>query len=207
MNDQPSITVHGPFFSPRGADPGLQPGKMEELYAAASREESKRDAALLAALNEPPRVAKPELTLKHPRVPEGYEQRIADLDADIYERGIAIDRDRLVSLGEARFQRLLAADREARTLQRVIDIRCDLTRWEAVHHALAQTGALGQVPVPARKTFQQLYGLNKEVDEVREVVDFVDLWKLIRAQPRAIRAISAFREIFEPLVGSLARAA
>jgi hypothetical protein len=95
---------------------------------------------------------------------------------------------------------LLAADRAARTLQRVINIRVDLTSWPSVYHALAQTGALGQVPVPPRKTFETLYGVNKEVDEVRAVGGFVDLWKLSRVQPQAIRAISAFRDVFESLV-------
>jgi len=198
----PIITRHptAPYFTPqREADAGLQPGQMEALYAAASREEARRDAALLRALNEPPRVAKPKPALKEPRLPEDFAQRIADLDQKIYERGIAVQSDTLVSLGEEWFQQLLAADRAARTLQRVISTRCDLTSWPSVWHALATTGALGQVPVSARKTHEQMHGLNKEVDEARAVEGFADLWKLSRAQPQAIRAISAFREIFESL--------
>ena len=164
-------------------------------------EAAAREKALLAALNGSPRA--PKLgppPLRRPVLSDDFAERLAALDEKIYERGVAVEREKLLSLGEARFQELLTADRCARTEQRVITTRTDLTSWPSVFHALVNTGALSQVSVPARKTYEQLYGINQELDQIRQVDGFVDVWKLFRAVPRAVRAIRAFRDVFESLV-------
>jgi hypothetical protein len=54
--------------------------------------------------------------------------------------------------------------------------------------------------VSPRKQYEELYGFNKEVDQIRSVDGFVDLWKVIGAQPQAVLRIYEFRDIFDSLV-------
>ena len=174
---------------------------VEEFYAAASREEAARDHAMMRALNRPPTVIKPELVLKEPCLPDQFQQRIADLDQRIYQNGLAISRERLLVLGTKRFAKLLAADHEARRVQHTIGVKTDLTNWSSVYfHCLISTYALKQVPVEPREQYEELYGLNKDVDQIRSVDGFVDLWKVFGAQPQAVLRIYELRDIFDSLV-------
>ena len=88
--------------------------------------------AQIAALGRP-RLPKPELpVLKAPSLPDDFAQRLAALDKEIFERGLAVDRERLLSLGRERFEQLLGLDRKARSWQKV----ADFTRWESVQNGL-----------------------------------------------------------------------
>lgn len=193
---EPRVTPHLPFFPPLGS-PLESEADQKEVVAAASRIAASREAAMLDALNRPPTKIQPELVLKEPALPDDFEGKAADLDQTIYERGIAVNRDKLLSLGRERFQQLLAADHAARALQHEIGIRTDLTSWQWVFVALGRAGALRQVPVPQRTTHDQVSGLNLELDDIRELDGFCDLWKVSNSQPQVVRAIHAFRQSFE----------
>jgi hypothetical protein len=169
------------------------------MSAAASRGEAEREMAYLQALNPgaTPTLRPKMLELKRPVLAEDHVQRVADLDEKIYARGVAVDRDKLLALGRQRFGELLAADRAART-ERVIGTRCDLSSFPSTYLALAQGGA--QVTaVPAPTIHEQYQGIGKELDRARQVSGCVDLWKL-SSEPRAVRYVYAFRDIFELLV-------
>jgi hypothetical protein len=95
-----SITTHHrPYFSPPVKYDSLSVD--EETVATLSREEAARDMAYLAALNRETSV------LNEPELPENFAQSVADLDQRIYERGVAFDGDKILSLGRERFQGLL----------------------------------------------------------------------------------------------------
>ena len=203
MYEEPSVHVHAhdPVY---GTLPLIPPEERAQQYSehrhnveAASREASQREMAMIRALNRPPTQIKPELVLKEPRLPEDFAQQVGALDQQTYRKGVAVSRERLESLGKARFQQLLAADREARREQRVIGIRTDLTDWPSVCYAFLSTGALDQVPVPSRQVFEQR--TNRELDEIRQVGAFADLWKVMGAHPRAVQRIYDFRDIFDSL--------
>jgi hypothetical protein len=127
---------------------------------------------------------------------DDHAARVEKLDQQIHERGVPVSRDGLLSLGKARFNELLAADRVARS-ERVIAPRCDLTGWASVFYAFAQSGLLDQIPVPARSMAEQYSGAGADRDLARKVEGFADLWKFFGSEPRAIRAIYAFRALFE----------
>jgi hypothetical protein len=209
MYDTPRVTtyVHNPIY---GTPPLILPQDEQidreaeqELIAAASREEAGREAAMLRALNEPQfrvkRIAPAEI-LRQPHLPHDFAEQITALDEKTFRKGIAIDRDRLLSSGKERFEALLAADHEARQEQKVIGGRIDLSDWRSVYLALCHYGAIAAVPVPQRTTYEQWHGINQELDDVRELSGFVDLWKVFGAQPRAVRAIYRFKDIFDSLV-------
>jgi hypothetical protein len=197
-----SITRREPVFIGGAPNESASSTAIEDrILTPASREAARRDEALLRGLNRADaRMVIREPELRQPVLGKEFFARIEALDHEIVERGVAIDRDRLVSLGRERFDELLTCDRGARTWQRIIGTRRDLTSWASVFHALAENGAMRQIPVPERKSYEQLYGINKEIDLVRQVSGFLDLWKLSCAQPQAIRAINAFRDVFKKLV-------
>lgn len=75
--------------------------------AVASRERVLEEQAYLRARGTT-RLAKSELpVVRLPVLPDNFEQKIAALDSMILQRGIAIDKERLLSLGRERFQQLL----------------------------------------------------------------------------------------------------
>jgi len=198
MNTERITTSYpAPFYSPR---PGDDAGITREEMAAASREASQREMELTRSRNAPRPLQQPQLTLKAPVISEDFVQQVATLDQKIYERGLAVSRERLMSLGHEVFQRLLAADHEARLEQREIEAGVDLTSWTSVYRALASMNAFASVPVPRRSTHDEWAGVNEDFDEVRKVEGFRDLWKLNDFAARAIRAISNFRDCFESLL-------
>jgi hypothetical protein len=191
--DEQRVTYHtpAPFFNqPRGLDTGFT----QEELTTLSREASAREMAWLRDMN---RAAGVTLTpeLKQPVLPEDFAQQVESLDRKIYERGIAVDREKLVSLGKQCFDELLAADRTART-ERVIGTHCDLTCWPSVCYFFAQGGAILQVPVPRRTATEQLTGAGAERDEVHKVEGFFDLWKFYGSEPRAVRYVYSFHDQF-----------
>jgi hypothetical protein len=137
--------------------------------------------------------------LRAPQLDDDHAHRVATLTQKIYERGVAVDRDKLLSLGKQRFDELLAADRVARS-ERVIGTRCDLTSFASVFLAFAQAGALQNLTVKPPTMHQQLSGMSTQLDEARQVESFRDLWKFFRSEPRAVRAVYAFNDLFETLV-------
>jgi hypothetical protein len=201
MNREPAITHHGPCFTPRrDADAGID---SESVVAAASSEAAAREHAYLRALNEPPsRIARiaPESILRQPNLPEDFAQQVAALDEKIYRKGIAIDRERVLAIGKKGFTALLSADHEGRQEQRVVSASCDLSDWGSVFMAFVHCGALDQMSVPKRKMHEQLHGVAGELDDVRTLSGFGDVWKVFSAQPRAVRAIQVFRRRFDSLV-------
>jgi hypothetical protein len=96
MHSEPTITYHpSPFFTPsRGADPGMESDQRNRFMRGIAKKP--RVTLLLRALNEPPRLKKAGLALKEPRVPEGFGQRIADIDQKIYSKGVAVESERLL---------------------------------------------------------------------------------------------------------------
>jgi hypothetical protein len=209
MHETPRITTHewNPLF---GSPPLILPQDQQrdraqerEVAIAASREEASREAAMLRALNEPQfRIHKvePQSILRRPNLPADFAAQVSTLDEKIFHKGIDADRKRVLSLGKNRFQQLLEADREARQEQRVIGGDTDLTDWGSVFMALCHCGAIEAVPVPKRRTHEQLHGINQELDDVRQLSGFVDLFKVFNTEPRAVRAIYAFIDLFGSLV-------
>jgi hypothetical protein len=209
MHDTPRITTHewNPLF---GTPPLILPQDQQsnraqerEVAIAASREEASRESAMLRAMNEPPfRIAPmaPESVLRQPHLPDDFANQVADLDSKIHRKGIAIDRKRVLSLGRERFQQLLKADQEARQEQRVIGSDTDLTDFRSVYLALCSCGAIDAVPVPKRRIHEQLHGINQELDDVRQLSGYVDLFKVFNTAPRAVKAIYAFKDVFGSLI-------
>jgi hypothetical protein len=112
---------------------------------------------------------------------------------------VAIDRERLVSIGQKRFKSLLALDREARSLQRVIGHNTDLTAWRSTQFAFAVVRALEVTAVPPRKHADVIAGRGADREAVRKIENFAGLWKGTSSEPQSVRAVYAFRDVFESL--------
>jgi len=192
-----------PPFAPRLSPKEIaeQARALREVVSAASTEAVARDLALMRDLNDGASLLPkpPRIQLRCPRLPSDHAQRVADLTQNIYERGVALNKGKLLALGKARFAQLLKADRAART-ERVIGTRCDLSLFASVYFAFAQSGALQLLPVPAPTTHEQYAGVSAGAEEARKVESFCDLWKFYASEPRAIRAVYAFRDLFEALI-------
>jgi hypothetical protein len=190
-------------FAPRLSPKEIaqQAEHLQAVMAAASSEAAGRDAALMRDLNHGAALSlkRQHMQLRQPRLPSDHAQRVADLAHKIYERGVAFDKAKLLSLGKMRFARLLKADREARS-ERVIGTRCDLSSFDSVYFAFAQAGALQLLPVPAPTTLEEYAGTATAAEEAREIEGFGDLWKFNASEPRAIRAVYVFRALFEALI-------
>lgn len=198
MYSEPVIIRHTSGFPPLATS--LESPDHNVTPPSVCQEAAAREMAMLEALNRgtQQRLPSPPDLLKLVVLPDDAE-RIAKLDEAIYSRGVAVNREKLVKLGRGRFDALLAADREART-ERVIGPRCDLTSWPHVFVAVARAGAVANIPVPIRATSDQFAGRNQELDQVRRVESFVDLWKCYGSEPRAVRHVYSFRDTFELLV-------
>jgi len=205
MSDQPRVTE---FIAPPINTFLSEPHDLEQHernVAAAASEAAQREAATLEASNRgsaatQQRPPPPPNLLDLAVLPEDHAKRIAKLDEEIYSRGIAVDRAALISLGRSRFQQLLADECEARTEHRAIESLTDLTDFGSVLSAFVSIGALQNIPVPRRKTAEQLYGVNADLDQVRQVHDWHDLWKFFAVEPRAVTKIYRFRRGFESLI-------
>ena len=143
------------------------------------------------------RTAKLPVLLK-PVLPTDFQARVDALDEEIYKRGMAVSRDRLLSLGQRRFHELLAKDRSARGLQRVIGTKTDLTSWRSVEYAFGCANAL-TTSVPDRKTAEVNAGVGEDREGAAKVAGFTDLWKTT-SEPESVRNVLAFHEAFGSLV-------
>ena len=177
----------------------FEPPRSEHAAAsAASREASQREMALQQALNRPgPPLAKVP-SLKQPLLPADFQSRLDALDEEIHGRGIAVSKERLLALGKERFQDLLAKDGAARSLQRVVGARVDLSSWASVEQAFASVNAL-LTKVPRRKNAEILAGKGKDREEAAKISGFGDLWKA-QQEPQSVRDVYAFHDVFASLV-------
>jgi len=197
---KPSIWITPPFTS--AAEVARELNERREAAAVVAHEAAEKEMALMRSLNRTsePTPGAETLELKQPVLPKDFAERVADLDQQIYQRGVAVSRERLESLGKQKFQELLSADRLCREEQRVIGPRTDLTQWFSIHNALSATGTLAMIPVLRRTTHETYAGIEPERDEARAITGFEDLWKLSGVEPRAVRAIYGYRDVFESLV-------
>jgi hypothetical protein len=163
--------------------------------ATASREAGEREAAYLAALN---RSSAPAPVLPRLREPELPQEDLDALDRDVFERGVAVDKDKLLALGKKRFQELLRKDSAARAVQRVIGTRTDLSSWHSVEFAFATVNGL-TTPVPRRKISEQASGSGLERETAAMISGFADLWKVNQNQ-EIVRSVYSFYDAFNSLV-------
>jgi hypothetical protein len=194
MNELPQVTI--PYFQPLGVEVDTAE-QQKRMTRAASREAVREQMARETALGRP-RLPKPELPpIKTAVLPENYEEQLTLLDKAIRARGVAIDTDKLLALGQERFTELLAADRKARSLGHLMGTRIDLTSFSSVQQAL-RAFEVEPSKVPRRKTSEQLAGSGKDRDAVRPIKDWFDLWKFTQ-DPEAVKNIYAFHDAFESL--------
>ncbi len=202
MNTERSITTHPPFFQPHVSPEQAQQERAEqnENVQAASREAVERDHALIRAMNRSSNTRTAELPqLRAPVLPEDFTEQTAQLDNMIFERGIGIDRERLLTLGTERFQELLELDHAARKDQR-ITIAVDLADWRQVEGAFYQLHALRATAVPRRTDLEIGYGKAKDRGQAAAFNGFADLWKALDAgEPETVRNCLAFHDGFESL--------
>jgi hypothetical protein len=180
------------FTSPEERE--AQRTQRERNAAAASREQGQRDLAFMAALNREaagPRPIPPP-SLREPKM--SFDA--AALDETIYSKGVAFNRDRLASLGQERFKDLVAADYEARRLQRII--LNDLTNWPEVLHCFLAAGQ--QVPFPPRSNSEILSGRGADREAAARLNNFSDLWKLQRGEVEIVTRLYVFHDLLESLL-------
>jgi hypothetical protein len=185
------------FAPPYGAEVGLpHHGKVSEPLL---REAAQREMAMIRALNPPLWKAPTQPLVREPELPADFATRVAKLDREIVEHGVAVDRSKLLALGKTRFTELLAADREARGEERIFGPRTDFTRWSGVDFCFTRLGALEATGIPARRNAEILSGAGMDREAVRAIAGFGDLWKS-RVEPRAVQSVYRFRDVFESLV-------
>jgi hypothetical protein len=168
------------------------------VAAAASREASERDMAFLRDMNKMPSSQRPPPQLRQPSLPNGFADALDHFDSEIFGRGIVVSRDKILALGRKRFLELLSLDRAARVEQRVIGPNIDLSSWPSVRTAFQNVGALS-AGLPRRKTHETWTGAGEDRERAGQFSGFGDLWKVTQ-EPRAARAIYAFRDKLESLV-------
>jgi len=170
-----------------------------EATRIVSNEAAQREAAELRALNAPTTASKLELPrLRSSALPDDFVDRIDALDEAMFERGVAIDRDKLVSLGKERFNDLLEKDRVARTAQRVIGTTTDLSCFGSIFQSFFICGAL-TTSVRPRKPSEVFSGEGADREAASKIDGFEDLWKTI-SEPVAVRSVYAFHDAFASLV-------
>jgi hypothetical protein len=182
-----------PYFRPLTGGRAPEIGIPQHDRSEAARIAADEEMMLLQSLGRP-HVAQPELPLiKTPELSDDFQQRLARLDDEILQRGVAVNSERLVSLGRERFARLLALDRKARTGSPIGG--SDLTRWEPVQNTL---GAFECASITRRSMREQLSGSGKEREQVRVIHDWADLWKS-GERLEILDNVYAFHDAFEIL--------
>src|SRR5438552_925187 len=139
MSKEPNITTS--YGAPPYGAEMITHAEEKAATAAAAVEASERDMAFVAALGRVPPEAPAPQPVKAPVLPNDFKERITALDAAVFKRGIAIDRDKLVAVVKGCFAKLLESDRMARTEQRVIGVGCDLADWSSVERSFQMVGA------------------------------------------------------------------
>jgi hypothetical protein len=197
---KPRVIEHEQSFVTSPSIPPEQADK--KVVATASREAAAREAAELYALSGMPTTPqRAPAELRQPTLPARFADAVDSFDAEIFARGIAVSREKILALGRKRFDELLALERAAREEQRVISITADLTSWPSVHQSFANSNALG-ADIAKRKTAAVHAGLGEDSERAAQVCGFNDLWKTV-AEPRAVRSIYKFRDAFESLLFGL----
>jgi hypothetical protein len=172
------------------------------VAAAASKEASEREMAFLRDMSGFPTTSqRPPPELRQPALPNGFVDAMDAFDDEIFGRGVPVSRDKILALGRKRFQELLSLDRAARQEQRVIGPSIDLSSWPSVCTAFHNVGALS-AGFPRRKTHETWTGAGEDRERAGQFSGFGDLWKVTQ-EPRAARAICAFRDKLETLVFGL----
>lgn len=166
--------------------------------AAAYHEAAEREMALNDALagHSPKALELP--VLRQPLLPGKFQERLDELDKEIYGRGVAISRERLLSLGRSRFTEMLTKDRIARSLQRVVSTGTDLTSWPSVEFSFAEAGAL-TTSVRKRRNAEVNAGIGEDREAAARIAGFEDLWKTTQ-EPASVRNVLAFHDAFSSLV-------
>jgi hypothetical protein len=184
-----------PFFRDLSGAASSELGIPAHDVGEASRIATAEEMDRIRALGRP-RLPKPELPpIKAPILSEDFTERIAQLDEEIYERGLTVDKELLVSLGKERFEQLLAADRKIP--RSTLGSNVDVTQFSSVQSALH---AFEASSVPRRTTREQVAASGKERDQVRRIASFDDLWKFTSERREVIDDIFACRDLFESLV-------
>jgi hypothetical protein len=193
MNEDQRVTV--PYLRPLGVDHGIfSPEDEKRMAAEASRVAGEEEQAYLRALGGP-RYWKPELPqLKAAVLPQDFEQGLVALDDRIIGKGVALDREKVLELGKERFTELLATDRKLPRAS--IGAGTDATRFESVQKALH---AFEAASVPRRTTSEQVEGVGKEREAVRQITGWHDLWKAAHERQEVIRDFYSFHDLFESL--------
>src|SRR5262249_21045526 len=135
---------------------------------------------------------------KQPMLPDDFADQAAAIDQAVFNKGVAINRDKRLALGHDRFQQLLRRDRTARISQRVVGSSTGLTSWQSVEFACAGADA-PVTQVPRRRNSEILRGAGAEREAVARVTGFRDLWKTIQ-EAANVRDVLAFHDAFKSLV-------
>ena len=107
MFDEQAVSTHcEPYFRPTAAPSQQEREEHTRNIAAAASEAAERDMAMARAMN-PPRVRIELPRVRAPVVAQDFLEQISALDERVYNRGVAFNRDRLLSLGKERFAELL----------------------------------------------------------------------------------------------------
>jgi hypothetical protein len=195
-HNKPAVTVHPPPLINTWLP---QPKHREHdddsaTLAAASREAAEREAAFLRALSPPQMRQQAPPPLRGPALPDDFDA--AEIDEQILGRGVAFDRDKLLTLGRQRFSELLEADKKVRSFQRVLFN--DLTSWPSVVSSFAAVTPFRAAAVPRRTTAEALAGRGSDKESAAAISGFDDLWKLT-GEPETVRNVVAFHDEFERL--------
>src|SRR5262249_25605423 len=134
--------------------------------------------------------------LRGPVLSDDFREQAIALDKQIHSRGVAVNRERLLALGQQRFAELLEKDRTVRSLQRVLF--GDLTSWPDVAASFAAVNAL-TAHLPPRKTAEQFRGAGKDREQADKIEGFDDLWKASGQEPESVRNILSFHDCFKSL--------
>jgi hypothetical protein len=190
MHDAPVVTTHcEPFTAPEERH---QIEYKRDVTVAAS-EAATREAAYLRALN-PPRVPQLEPpSLRQPVLPHEFDA--AAIDEAIFERGIAVNRSKVLALGKERFASLLERDHDVRSFQRVLF--GDIGTWPSVAASFASINAL-RSNIPPRTTKEQLSGQGADREAAGQINGWPDLWK-VQLEPESVRRVLRFHDLFKQL--------
>jgi hypothetical protein len=105
----------------------------------------------------------------------------------------------LLERGRAEFGRLLTLDQACRNEQRVIGSRTDLTSFVSLRESLQNAGAF-RTPLREPPMAEQVYGRDKAYRRATKIEVTADLWKVFENEPRLIRHLFEYRDVFESLI-------
>jgi hypothetical protein len=170
--------------------------QMARRDAEEAEHQAKREQDHLRSLGQP-RVAQPALPqLKVPELAQDFDEQVAQLDQKIFDRGVAIDSDKLLRLGKERFAKLLDVARHS-GLYSSRGAALDLSAFQSTQRAL---GVFEAPTVARRKTHEVVAQSGRSKGEVRRIAGWSDLWKATQERDEVLRDVYSFRDLFESLV-------